>query len=66
MNRNETFNLEKLARKYPLVPLSFMLKNTKEQNIENNQEIHKINKKLLLLENSIQELLQSIKTNRTD
>ena len=51
-------NLMKFAKKYPLVSLSFMLKNTREQNIENNQEIHEINKKILSIENSIQKLLQ--------
>lgn len=35
-----------LIDKFPLVSPEFMNKSAKEQNIENNQEIHEINKKL--------------------
>ena len=41
-----------------------MLKSELEQNIENNQEIHELNKKLFALDDSIKELLQAI--NKTD
>ena len=48
-----------LIDKYPLVTPEFMQKNAKEQNIENNQEIHEINKKLAELEEKINKLLNS-------
>lgn len=35
-----------LIDKFPLVSSDFMSKSAKEQNIENNQEIHEINKRL--------------------
>lgn len=37
---------DKFIDKFPLVSLEFMNKTSKEQNIENNQEIHEINKRL--------------------
>lgn len=36
----------KFLDKFPLVSPEFMNKSSKEQNIENNQEIHEINKRL--------------------
>ena len=63
-NRMTFSGLKRLAEKYPLVTLDFMLKSELEQNIENNQEIHEINKKLFALDDSIKELLQAI--NKTD
>lgn len=37
---------DKFLDKFPLVSPEFMSKSSKEQNIENNQEIHEINKRL--------------------
>lgn len=37
---------DKFLDKFPLVSAEFMNKSSKEQNIENNQEIHEINKRL--------------------
>lgn len=37
---------DKFLDKFPLVSPEFMNKSSKEQNIENNQEIHEINKRL--------------------
>lgn len=37
---------DKFLDKFPLVSPAFMSKSSKEQNIENNQEIHEINKRL--------------------
>lgn len=37
---------DKFLDKFPLVSTEFMNKSSKEQNIENNQEIHEINKRL--------------------
>jgi hypothetical protein len=63
-NKMTFSDLKRLTGKYPLVTLDFMLKSELEQNIENNQEIHEINKKLFTLDDSIKELLQAI--NKTD
>ena len=63
-SKNSILKLLELGEKYPLVTLNFMLKTEREQNIENNQEIHEINKKLFALDDSIKELLQAI--NKTD
>lgn len=38
--------IEKFLDKFPLVQPDFITKSAKEQNIENNQEIHEINKKI--------------------
>ncbi len=37
---------EKFLDKFPLVAPEFINKNLREQNIENNQEIHEINQKI--------------------
>ena len=37
--------INNLVARYPLVDKDFIVKPEKEQNIENNQEIHEINKK---------------------
>jgi hypothetical protein len=63
-SKDSILKLLELGEKYPLVTLNFMLKTEREQNIENNQEIHEINKKLFALDDSIKELLQAI--NKTD
>ena len=47
---------DKFFEKFPLVSPDFMNKNTVEQNIENNQEIHEINIRLYDIEKSIQEI----------
>lgn len=43
----------KFLDKFPLVSPEFMNKSVKEQNIENNQEIHEINKRLDNIEDAI-------------
>ena len=48
--------MQSLIAKYPDVKEAFIIKPEKEQNIENNQEIHEINKKLLEFENIIKDL----------
>lgn len=45
-SKDSISKLLELGKKYPLVTLNFMLKTEREQNIENNQEIHEINKRL--------------------
>lgn len=45
-----------IINKFTLVTPEFMQKNTKEQNIENNQEIHELNKRFIVLEKELQDL----------
>ena len=52
-------DVKKLLSRYPLVDKSFIIKEEKEQNIENNQEIHEINKKLEVLEDLFKRLEQN-------
>ena len=47
---------DKFFEKFPLVSPEFMNKNTVEQNIENNQEIHEINIRLYDLAKQIEEI----------
>jgi hypothetical protein len=48
--------MQDLIAKFPLVSPEFMQKTIKEQNIENNQEIHQINKALISLQKDINEI----------
>lgn len=48
--------IQSMQIKYPDVNQNFIIKPEKEQNIENNQEIHEINKKLLEFEDIIKDL----------
>ena len=41
---------DKFLDKFPLVVPDFINKNLREQNIENNQEIHELNKRMEVLE----------------
>jgi hypothetical protein len=52
----DTDIVQDLIQKFPLVKQEFINKNTIEQNVENNQEIHEINKRLEVIEQSLQEL----------
>lgn len=52
----DTDVMQDLISKYPDVNQNFIIKPEKEQNIENNQEIHEINKKLLEFEDIIKDL----------
>ncbi len=58
-SKDSISKLLELGEKYPLVTLNFMLKTEREQNIENNQEIHEINKRL----ECICERMKAIKEN---
>ena len=49
----------KLIDKYPLVSPDFFNKTSKEQNIENNQEIHEINKKIEKLEELVEKVIEN-------
>lgn len=44
---------DKLIDKFPLVTPDFIAKTTREQNIENNQEIHEINKRIEAIEEAV-------------
>jgi len=46
--------VDKFLEKYPNVSELFINKTAKEQNIENNQEIHEINKRLAEIEKRLQ------------
>lgn len=50
----DTDIVQDLIQKFPLVDRDFINKNTVEQNVENNQEIHEINKKLEVIERTIE------------
>ena len=52
----DTDIIQDLIQKFPLVSKDFMNKNTVEQNIENNQEIHEINIRLYDIEKSIEQI----------
>lgn len=52
----DTDVMQDLIMKYPLVDKEFMQKTAKEQNIENNQEIHEINKKIDILQKDMDEV----------
>lgn len=45
-----------LIQKFPLVQKEYMLLPEREQNIENNQEIHEINKRLLVIQKDLDEI----------
>lgn len=47
--------------KYPFVSLDFIKKNEDEKSIENNQEIHELNKKFELMEKSIKLIEEAIR-----
>ena len=49
----------KLIDKFPLVAPEFFNKSSKEQNIENNQEIHEINKKIEELEELVKRAVEN-------
>lgn len=52
----DTDIVQDLIQKFPLVSPAFMNKNTVEQNIENNQEIHEINKTIIQMAKDIEEI----------
>lgn len=54
---------EKFLEKFPLVSPEFINKSSKEQNIENNQEIHEINKCIDILEQKVNTILEMLKQN---
>lgn len=54
--------VQDLINRFPLVKTEFISKSAKEQNIENNQEIHELNKRMEHLECCFKELNQDVKT----
>ena len=52
----DTDVMQDLIQKYPNVQKEFMLLPEREQNIENNQEIHEINQKIESLENNFDKI----------
>lgn len=53
--------INNLVARYPLVDKDFIVKPEKEQNIENNQEIHEINKKIEELEKLVKGAIEKCK-----
>lgn len=53
--------INKLVDRYPSVDKEFIIKPEKEQNIENNQEIHEINKKIEELEKLVKGAIEKCK-----
>lgn len=53
--------INNLVARYPLVDKEFIVKPEKEQNIENNQEIHEINKKIEELEKLVKWAIEKCK-----
>lgn len=49
-----------LIAKFPLVSPDFINKSAKEQNVENNQEIHELNKKIELQNKNIDKLIKIV------
>lgn len=60
---NDTEIIKELIERYPMVDKRFIVKSEKEQNIENNQEIHEINKKFEKLEELVEKVIEN--ANRT-
>ena len=52
--------IDKFLNKFPLVNADFINKNVKEQNIENNQEIHELHKRITYLEQQIEKLSEEL------
>lgn len=52
--------IDKFLSKYPDVTPEFMKRTLKEQNIENNQEIHAVNKRLDNSDKAIQEIKETL------
>lgn len=49
--------IQDLVQKYPLVNIEFAQKTFREQNVENNQEIHELNKRIKALEDKLKWLI---------
>ena len=52
--------IDKFLNKYPDVSPEFMKRNLREQNIENNQEIHAINQRFDKNDKDIQEIKETL------
>lgn len=48
--------IQSLHSRYPDVEQNFIIKPEREQNVENNQEIHEINKKLVVIQKDLDEI----------
>lgn len=59
-SKHDSGLFDKFLSKYPDVAPEFMKKGLKEQNIENNQEIHEVNKRLDEQDKKIDDLKQAI------
>jgi len=59
INRDKEI-INKFIEKFPLVPIDYMNKTLREQNIENNQEIHELNKKIEFQNQNIDKLIKIV------
>lgn len=59
-SKHDNSIIDKFLSKYPDVTAEFMRKGIKEQNIENNQEIHEINKRFDKNDKDIQEIKETL------
>lgn len=60
-SKHDSGLFDKFLSKYPDVAPEFMKKGLREQNIENNQEIHAINKRFDEIEGNIKGLEEAMK-----
>jgi hypothetical protein len=59
-SKHDSGLFDKFLSKYPNVSLDFINKGVKEQNIENNQEIHEINKRFDKNDKDIKEIKETL------
>lgn len=59
-SKHDSGLFDKFLSKYPDVAPEFIKKGIKEQNIENNQEIHEINKRFDAQDKEIQEIKETL------
>lgn len=62
-SKHDNSIIDKFLSKYPNVTAEFIKKDIKAQNIENNQEIHEINKCIDVLEQKVNTILEMLKQN---
>ena len=62
-SKHDNSIIDKFLSKYPDVSPEFIKKDTKAQNVENNQEIHEINKCIDILEQKVNTILEMLKQN---
>ena len=59
-SKHDNSIIDKFLSKYPNVSIDFIKKDIKAQSIENNQEIHELNKRVERIEQYVEELNNKI------